>query len=748
METVITRDTDVLREYLAALDAHERELSPFARLVAAVKLAFLRGEINAAQLETTGEDLAALRGEIRERLNRTAGRRMLSKPFRARLGVFLLLVLVQQIVLLGVLFATWLFIHLVPPQKGWNPLLPNEQPGFLYAFIFCLFFVTPMLALLVLYGGRFFRSWRITLPATAALLGLSVAGTLLVARGRESSNPVKHLTSLQQFAKERDVSSLSYREWVDQNWLLNDAKFQRDYEAYFRNGPGRWITSRLDSTNDRAWQPRTDDKDSLLTMSEYLDDRRDPNGFRDWLRYYLDRNRIYSEERIDSEVSALTGSANQRYLGIWQVEPLLQERDKHLYRSYLGSINKATRQWLLVWLAVLILAALLVLIVSPLRSLLQDKRVTGRFRRQSATGNPRAESSDQTESFPERSQIAATPFFDTPFKLLARVHRSFLRLAVLTSIFVFIFWTAVYSMDLASGHNSAPSQISMMKSYMLFGGRSDSDINVDSVSAANVKTGALPAGKDLSSSSDAERKGLLEKQIAELEQDVDEADYKNTRSFRLQYRTIESQRSELASLKSEASQLQQTATSLPQQISAADARAGQGIGEATAARETAEGVERNLSTRMKDLETRATRASEQAGRVQDQASLLATRTEALEKELDRRASQIEARTEELGERTTALNEREERFARLQRLALSAILAELRSSVDDIERRVDTSFYRLMGKSEAHRDADSLHQRITSLVTELTALGKDQFKDSISELEELDKRLQQIAARIK
>src|SRR5262249_20326017 len=162
----------------------------------------------------------------------------------------------------------------------------------------------------------------------------------------------------------------------------------------------------------------------------------------------------------------------------------------------------------------------------------------------------------------------------------------------------------------------------------------------------------------------------------------------------------------------------------------------------------AEGVERNLSTKMKDLESRTTRTSEQAGRIQDQASLLATRTEALEKELDRRASQIEARTEELGQRPPALNEREERFARLQRLALSAILAELKSSVDDLERRIDASFYRFMSKGEAHRDADSLHQRITSLVTELNALSKDQFKESIAELEELDKRLQQVAARIK
>jgi len=42
METVITRDTDTLREYLAVLDAQERGVSPFAKLAATVKLARLR----------------------------------------------------------------------------------------------------------------------------------------------------------------------------------------------------------------------------------------------------------------------------------------------------------------------------------------------------------------------------------------------------------------------------------------------------------------------------------------------------------------------------------------------------------------------------------------------------------------------------------------------------------------------------------------------------------------------------------
>jgi hypothetical protein len=78
MEQVITRDTDTLREYMAALDAQERGVSPFARLAATVKLSRLRRELNSAHLETTDDDFTALRGEIDERLNRSLVRRFQS----------------------------------------------------------------------------------------------------------------------------------------------------------------------------------------------------------------------------------------------------------------------------------------------------------------------------------------------------------------------------------------------------------------------------------------------------------------------------------------------------------------------------------------------------------------------------------------------------------------------------------------------------------------------------------------------
>jgi chromosome segregation ATPase len=163
---------------------------------------------------------------------------------------------------------------------------------------------------------------------------------------------------------------------------------------------------------------------------------------------------------------------------------------------------------------------------------------------------------------------------------------------------------------------------------------------------------------------------------------------------------------------------------------------------------TAEGVEKQLTAKLSDIENRAMRATEQVGKVEDQASLLATRTEALEKELDRRARQIEARTEELGERTAGLKEREERFDRLQRAALTAILSELRASVDELDSRVGSGSYRSSNKSEARRDADSLRRRIASLAGELRDLNTDYAKSMSEQLDGLIKKVDEITTRIK
>lgn len=721
-------------------------MSPFAKLAATVKLSRLRRELNNAQLDTTDDDFIALRRDIDERLNRSFLRRFQSKPWGARASVFLLLVVGQQLALALIWLLTMIFVRFVPVPKQWNPVLPHEQPGFLFAFIFIFFFATPMLALLVLFGGRYFRAWRTTLPATLLVVAMSVLLTFFVVRNRETNNPVRHTSSLAQLAKEREVNVASYREWLKSNWLLTDEKFKHDYERYLRNGPGRWITSRFDSQNDAAWT------DALAVSNEYLDGGQDENGFREWLKYYLDRNRIYSADRIDQEASALTGLANQRYLGIWQVEPYLKERDQRLYAAYLGSINSSMKLWALAWLGLLAVVFLASYFATPMFSFGESllNRGSGRNYPAAVDSNESVAGGweDHGFTFPERGEIHAPPMFEAPLKLLSRAHRGFLRMAVFTSVFVFLFWCVIYSLELTSNPVNPPSQVSLMRSNLFFGGGPDSNVR-DEASPVSASS-AAGAGSD-KQPGESSREGQLATRVRELETTLDEDDYQSDKKFKEQYRIIAAQRSELNSIKSATGQLQ----TLPEQLSnigtrvgAAEARAGEGVGQAEAARQTAEGFQKQLTAKLSEVEARATRAAEQVGKVEDQASVLATRTEALEKELDRRARQIEARTEELGERTAGLKEREERIDRLQRIAFAGIFAELKSNVDELERRIASSFYRAFSKGEAKRDSDSIRERVSALANELRQLNTDQAKQFIGQLDDLTKRLDQITARIK
>jgi len=754
METVITRDSDIIREYLAALDNRERGVSLFARLVAVTKLARLRRELERAHIESTDEDLVELRREINDRINRTAGRRLLAKPLVARLFAFGVLI-VGQLLLLGVLWLTTrLFIRFAPVPRRWNPVLPHEQPGFLYILVFLTFFLTPILALLLLFGGRYFRAWRQTAPATVLLFAASVALTAFIVIPREKTNPVRHSTSLEQLAKDREVTVGGYRDWTGNVWLMRDPEFQRDYESYLREGPGRWITSRFEAEDDLAWRSRNDDSDSLKLMSDYLDNGQDPNAFREWLKYYLDRHRIYSEDRIDQEVSAITGSANQRYLGLWQMEPYLKERDQRLYRAYLSSIDSATKRWALGWLGVLALVFLGFYFVPAVTT--TWTRLAGSARRNGGSGtsigaSAASQPSSQRYAFPERTEITTPPFFDTPFRLLGGVHRSFMRFAIGTSVIVFLFWVIVYALDLSSEHPNPPTQQALLRSAVLLeshGGwpahpippRRPTATSVSYITVGRLLPADPPYGP-VKQAAAADR-------VAALERQLDESDYQSSKRFKQQYEEIAAQKSELNGLKTTTAQLQQQTTSIPEQISdigsranAAEARAGQVGSEATAAKQAAD----QLSSKIKDVESRATRAADQVGRVETQVSALATRTEALDRELEQRARQIEARTEELGERTAGLKDLSERT---QRIAFNAILSELTSSIDELDRRVSNSFYRFVNKADSHRDADTLSKRIESLTTELRELNTEAATQWIAQLDELAKRLQEIAARIK
>ena len=724
METVITRDTDVLREYVAALDANERGLSPFARLAATVKLSRLRRELNSLQLEATEDDVVQLRREISDRLNRSMLRRIQARPWGARISVFLMLVIGQQLLLAAVWLVTMLFVRFAPVPKLWNPVLPHEQPAFLFAFIFFFFFATPMLALLAVFGGRYFRAWRVTLTATILILLMSALATYLVVRNKEAQNPVRHTSSLTQFMKDREVNAAGYDEWLASNWLMKDARFRRDCERYLRNGPGRWITSRFDSGNDAAWSG------ILATIGEYLDTGQDPAGFREWLKYYYDRNRISSEDRIDQEVSELTSAAGERYLGVWQVEPYLKERDQRLYRAYLGSIDDSMKKWGLLWLAFFILVFSAGYITTSFSTFFR-RRLWG------------ASVAEQARiSFPEQSNITTPSFYDSTMDALSRVHRSFLRLAVFSSVFVFLFWAAIYAWELSGERANPRTQVGLMRSNLIFGGSPNRSTS-DDVNGPR-RSGIAATGES--------REARLATRVVDLQEQLDEDDYQSNRKFKEQYKVIANQRNELSMLRSQTGQLEQTLpgqlTEMGSRVGVAEARAGEVMGQAEAARQTAEGLQKQLGAKLTEVETRASRAADQIGKVEEQASVLATRTETLERELDRRARQIEARTEELGERTAGLKEREERVDRLQRVAFTAIFGEIKSDIDNLDRRIDSAFYRSFSKGEARREADSIRQRIASLTAELREINNDQSKKFIEQLDGLTKHLDQIAERIK
>ncbi|HKP13946.1 MAG TPA: hypothetical protein VJZ91_17625, partial [Blastocatellia bacterium] len=587
METVITRDTDILREYIAALDARERGMSPFARLAATVKLARLRRELDAAQIEATDEDLAALRREIDERTSRSFMRRFESRPWGARLVIFLMLVVGQQLALALVALAAAAFVRLAPVPKGWNPVLPHEDPGYLLVFCFLFFFVTPLLALLVLFGGRFFRSWRKTLPAVLLIIVVSAVGTYLVFRNTElNTNPVRYHTSLEELAKSRELNVASYRQWVAANWLMSDPQFQRDYEAYLREGPGRWIIARIypegDTGDDAAWRS-SDPKNqmqapSMQAMSEYLDGGQDPNGFREWLRYYLDRHRIYSEDRIEQEVSAITGPANQRFLGLWQVEPYLKERDQRLYSAYLGEMGRKMRLWGLASLALYALAFLVIFLTAPALSFWERMAGGARGKRRVSAYDPEPPTAPsrldrRRDWFPERNEIATPAFFDTPLRLLGHVHRAFMRLAVSTILLAFLFWALVHAAQSSRNRPNPVTQVGLMRSFLLLGQGSERDAPPASgaASATYVTVNRAPLTPPA--------RDAVTARVAGLQSQVDEGDYQNERRFKEQYRTLAATQTDVNSLKSTTAQLQQTTNGLPQQLSQigsqAEARAGQ-----------------------------------------------------------------------------------------------------------------------------------------------------------------------------
>lgn len=691
MQGVITRDADIIREYLGVLDGSLRSWSPLARFAAVVKLARLRRE-----LEGADEGAGALRRELDERLSRNLARRLLCRNWAASASAILMILIAQQ----AALWILWAMAKLSASFSTGSP----ERPAILLMFVFISFCALPLFALALIMAGRFFRCWRQAAPAALAILIACGLGTFLVMRGK--SNPQLGPPSLVQFARERGVTAQSYRQWVEANWLMKDEQFRRDYESYFRNGPGRWITSRFRSEDDSAWAG------SLAIMHEYLDGGQDIEGLRQWLSYYLERHRIYSEERAAQEASALTGEANRRFLGIWQMEPYLKERDQRMYRAYLGAIDRSLRLWGLALLALFALSFSGAIWAAPLwRKLIKR--------------------SDASHWFPERNLLTTPSFFDAPYKLFSSIHRHYLRLSVLAACSTFALWAAVYGAGLAPGRENPHSQSELIQQYLFFAGSDEAQPNA----SADPKEAQLAA------------------RLQGLERQLEEAQYESASKFKEQGRQLLSQRSDIEHLKGLTSQLQQTTSPLPQQLAELSAKAGeteiktgQLAGEINAAKQQVEGAEKRLSARVVDVEGRVARLASQAANIEDQAAALRAKAESLEKELDRRASQVEARTEELGERTVELKEENQRLDQLQRIAIAAILSQIEAEADSLDKKTDSLWYRLFNRGSARRELANLRQRTNSLGESLKQMGPA-AGPFLEKLQEIGRKLDQIGRKL-
>ncbi|HWP43476.1 MAG TPA: hypothetical protein VNO14_09600, partial [Blastocatellia bacterium] len=370
--------------------------------------------------------------------------------------------------------------------------------------------------------------------------------------------------------------------------------------------------------------------------------------------------------------------------------------------------------------------------------------------------------SERQYRFPERRDITSMPFFDAPFEMLSRVHRSFLRLAVFSVLAVFLFWALVYTFQLARDRENPPSQVALMRSNLLFSRLADERPEQDAALLAsadadlqsfNYSALASQPGIEAAMGGPASREEMLRAQVAELERRIEENEYESGKKLKEQSEIIIGQRAEIDLLKGISEQLQQTTASLPAQISdvssratAVEARAGEALGQIAGVKQKTESLEKKVD-KIDELEGRTSRVSEQVGKVEEQTSTLATRTEALEKELDRRAGQVEARTEELGERTAALKEREQQSDRLQRAAFAAILSDIETDVEDLDRRTRSMFYRLFKKDDARREAQALSSRVGAMLNVMREARGEQNNDLIQQLEALASRVEQISARV-
>jgi predicted nucleic acid-binding Zn-ribbon protein len=773
-ESRLDRDTDLLQEYLEVLDRKAARPSPFGKVAAFAKLGLLRRRLQAAVLRQPDPELERAEAAAVAETGSTWGRRFSTSFWGNRALMAALLVGGQQIVLIAILILSAGYLNLftrpVNPENGYLPAVTRNAVLFLIFFVFAFYFATPLFSLLLMWGGRFFRSWRVTAPALLLLVLVASAATYMTFRNL--SNPLNAPDSLHSFIITRSGSAPSdinpykaYYTWLDMNWLLKDPKFRADYEEYLRRGPGRWLTNRFDTTKSEAWA----DPQTLVYIGEFVDQYHDQAKFREWLRDYVERNKIYSRD-IDKDIDVLVGPANQRFLSVWQAEPFLRERDAHVHRNYYEEVYRRVRQWGVIYFVALVVVYLALYLLGP--AFLVTGWVARSLKLQGAA-NAVDRAKSRYYGFPEQRDLGAEPLYAGAYDLLSRIHRSYVRAVLAVTAIVFVAW-AVWLASRVDAPRPMTTQSSLMSRFVAFPSTDRPVVATGVDPAAAPAVNALPQVADAAAPQfvggmgdpavavDRDGDGVpdeaplpLEARLAAIQRQIDDSDWEFRKKFKATEalltaykREIETLRKRNAQLESRTSDIASQTSALGGRVASAESSARSAASSAEAARGRAEALSGEISSLAGSVQQRTDALDRRAAALEQRDDELQTQSEAIATDLDERTRELTARTERLGDRTTDLAERAEQIAGLQQTVYTALVDELRRQIGAIERRSHSRLYRMFNKKEALAQLADLRRRIQLVRAELREAGDPDSLEVDAELEQLQREIGPVESRYK
>lgn len=770
-EASLERDTDSILGYVDALGRSAGRPFPFAKLASLSKLGLLRRRLATAISRNPSPELEQAEAAAAATVSSTRSRRFAASTWGSRALMALVLFGGPQAILaiLWVLSSAYTNVVTRPAstQTGYLPPLTRFAVVFLILFVFAYYFATPFFSVLLLWGGRLLRSWKKTLPITVLLLLAASTATFFTFKGIQ--NPYFAADSVHQFIESRNASTYeAYEKWLDLNWLLKDPKFKTDYEQYLRNGPGRWLMNRFDTADPGAWA----DPKSLVHIGEFVDQQHDQNKFREWLRDYVERNRINSRG-IDQDIDTLVGPANQRFLSVWQAEPYLRDRDVNARLHYFSEVHQRVRLRGLAYIGGVLLVFLLAYLVGPLLTL---AGVLCRAAKLTALAGRVERLRARYYAFPEADELLAISPGDSSYNMLSRVHRSYVRNVLVVTVVVLGGW-AIWLASRSDTARPVATQSALMGRFVAIPGGErplGSGVSVGAGSAPGTVTGAAlpvaaaggPAGfsggtGDPSLAVDSNGDGIpderpansTEARLAEIQKQIDDSDYEFRKKFKATAALLDVYKKEIDTLKAQNARLEQESSSLMSTTGGLTSRLASAEGQARSASVTAADAQAyardlgsNVETLAASVDDHVRAFTQKDAALDKRADDLQSSTDMIAADLDTSSRDLQARTERLGERATDLAERSEQIAGLQRTMYSALIGEFERQVDALDQKASSRFYRMFNKKDGRAAAADLRRRIQN-VRALLATSTDPDAQSImNQLVALQDRLTPIAAR--